>query len=439
MSSAIIRAINEAKKNPLKRSMFLNTLSKPASMLVSFLYTPILLSYLGNESYGIWAAMLSVINWINYFDVGIGNGLRNLLVKEINNNNLDEANQSVSTGYIALSVISSIVFSIGSTWILFGNINQAFGTDINIRPALFASFVFICINFVLSLSKVQLYATHQAEKVGFMTLSTQLLNLIGIIFISFFDHKSMLLVALVIGISGVIINLLFTGNIWTNYRYLVPRSSVFKVEKLKSICNVGLKFFGLQMAALILYTTDNMIIIHLFGPDSVTAYNIPFTAFGLVNGLFSAMMAPLWSKYTAATAKNDYVWMKNTILKLNKMLPIIAMILLAGVFFYKPLSIIWLQKELVYENGLIFMIALYYFLMIWGSIYSTALNGMGRVNLQLIFGVIGALLNIPLSIFLGGHLSMGTPGVLLATVICMLISNVILTIDTHRYFNKSLY
>ena len=56
---------------------------KPVSMILSLMYTPILLNYLGNEKYGLWATLLSVINWVNYFDVGIGNGLRNLLAKEL--------------------------------------------------------------------------------------------------------------------------------------------------------------------------------------------------------------------------------------------------------------------------------------------------------------------------------------------------------------------
>lgn len=438
MSITIIRLISEVKKDPLKRSVILNTLCKPASMFISFVYTPMLLHYLGDESYGIWSTMLSVINWINYFDVGIGNGLRNMLVKDINENNLDEANHAVSTGYVVLSLISSIIFLIGGALILFANVNSAFNTDINIRPALFASFAFICINFILALSKVQLYATHQAEKVGLMTLATQLLNLLGIIVISLFHHESILLVSLVIGASGIIVNILFTGNIWKHYRYLIPHFSAFQKEKLKDICNVGLKFFALQMAALVLYSTDNMIITQLLGPASVTAYYTSYTAFGIVNGLFSAMLAPLWSKYTAASVKNDYLWMKKTILKLDKMLPIIVAMLLVGVLVYKPVSVIWLRKELIYEKGLIPCMGLYYFLMIWGSIYSTALNGMGRVNLQLILGVTTAILNIPLSIFLGGTLGLGTTGVLLATVSCMLISNIIVTVDTHRYFNKFL-
>ena len=95
-----------------------------------------------------------------------------------------------------------------------------------------------------------------------------------------------------------------------------------------------------------------------------------------------------------------------------------------------------LIRELTYETGLIPCMALYYFLIIWGSIYSTVLNGMGKVNMQLILGCIAAVINIPLSIFLGKTCGMRTTGVCLGTVICMLISNIPITMSTHRLLNE---
>ena len=45
------------------RSVGLTTIIKPIGMIVSFLYTPMLLKYLGSEKYGLWVTVLSVINW----------------------------------------------------------------------------------------------------------------------------------------------------------------------------------------------------------------------------------------------------------------------------------------------------------------------------------------------------------------------------------------
>lgn len=409
---------------------------KPIGMIISFFYTPILLAYLGEEAYGIWSTILSIINWINYFDIGIGQGLRNILARSITLGDKDKAQKSVSTGYMALSVISFVTCLIGILLIFFLNLNAVFNTALSVRPALLVSFFCICINFVLSLSKTLLYATQQAEKVGLMTVLTQGLNLAGIFLLSLFGKGNILAVAIVIGFSGIIVNLIFTGKIWRKFAYLVPKRTQYQSLELKGICNVGIKFFFIQIAALILYSTDNMIITQLFGPSYVTPYHTAYVAFGIVNGLFSAMISPLWSKYTVAMAKKDYKWIKKTVFCLDKMLPFIGIILIIEALVFQPLSRIWLHKELIYEAGLIPCMALYYFLSIWGSIYSNVLNGMSKVNLQLVMAVISAVLNIPLSILLGKNCVMGTTGVCLATCICMLMTNIPVTVGTHRLINR---
>lgn len=424
------------KSNSLGKSMFLNVLCKPIGMIVSFLYTPILLGYLGEESYGIWSTILSVINWINYFDVGIGQGLRNTLARSIDKDDKNSAEESVSTGYLALTVVAFVVLIAGTALMYFMDIGKVFNTQVSVRPALMVSFFCICINFVLGLSKTLLYATQQAEKVGFMTLITQVINLAGIILLSMFSHGNLFAVAIVIGLSGILVNILFSIGVWKNYRYLIPKKNLYKASELKGICNTGVKFFIIQIAAMVLYSTDNIIITQLFGPSCVTPYHTAYVAFGVINGLFGAMISPLWSKYTVAMSNGDYKWIKSTIFNLDKTLPFIGFILIVGSVLFEPVSIVWLHKNLSYEYGLIKCMALYYFLMIWGSIYANVLNGMSKVNMQLIVGVTSAICNIPLSIFLGKTCGLGTTGVCLATCICMLVTNTVVTISTHRLLNK---
>ena len=401
---------SEIKNNQLKRSMFISTLCKPISMVIALLYTPLLLSYLGEESYGIWSTILSVINWITFFDVGIGQGLRNTLTKYIAIDDKKKACEAVSTSYVVLSLISGATFIIGSILIFAVNLAAVFNTAVSIRSALLISFACICLNFVLGLSKFQLYATHQAEKVSIMTVLVQVFNYVGILILSMFGNGSLIGVSIVIGLSGISVNLLFSGRVWKKYSFLKPRFSMYNKDELKNVCGIGIKFFFLQIAALVLYSTDNMIITRLFGPSYVTPYHTLYSAFGIVNGIFGAMMSP----------------------------PIVGGILLVGVFLFKPVSVIWLHRELEFDPGLISCMAIYFFITVWGSIYSTAMNGMGKVNLQLGLAIAAALLNIPLSIFFGDNCGMGSTGVCLATIICMLIAEVPITINVHHFLERKL-
>lgn len=88
------------KETKFLKSISINGLLKPLSMIVSLAYTPILLRFLGDEQYGVWSTMLSVMNWITIFDFGIAGGYRNLLSVKIAQKDDQGIREVSSTAYI---------------------------------------------------------------------------------------------------------------------------------------------------------------------------------------------------------------------------------------------------------------------------------------------------------------------------------------------------
>jgi O-antigen/teichoic acid export membrane protein len=60
---------------------------------------------------------------------------------------------------------------------------------------------------------------------------------------------------------------------------------------------------------------------------------------------------------------------------------------------------VWV-KEIVVPLSISIVMALYVILNAWCGIFSHFLNGVGKIKLQLYSGAFGAIINIPLSIFL---------------------------------------
>lgn len=436
--SLIKNKIKRLSKNELKKSVIINILYKAVGMGISVFYTPTLLDYLGEEAYGVWSTIHTVVNWINYFDIGIGNSLRNELAKDVKLKDNSAANQAVSAGYVILSFISGIILVVGCITISLLDCSFVFNTSLNVKPALEISFIFICINFILALSKVQLFALQQSEKVGLMTMLTNALNLLGIIFLRIFTRSNLTAVAILVGVNGLIINLIFSISVWKKHHEFIPKASSFRREKAFSIGKTGIKFFILQIVAMVISMTDNIIITRLFGAVYVTPYNTVYTAFGVVNALFTAMIAPLWSKYTVAAAEENYRWVRSIVKKLDFLMIPVAIILIVLTVFFEPISNIWLHKDLDYGIGLIPLMAVYYFLYIWDSIYTSVENGLGKVNLQMVVGVLAAVINVPLSIYFSKYVGLQSSGVLLATVVCMAIRDVPQTIYVHMYLNRKI-
>ena len=135
------------KRDNTVRSAAISLCIRPISLLLSIVYTPLLLQYLGDEKYGIWATILSIVSWINYCDIGIGNGLRNILTKELTHRQYENAKKAISTAYICLSMIMGVALVVLTVATSVVNWKTVFNTQYDVRIPLFISFIFICINF----------------------------------------------------------------------------------------------------------------------------------------------------------------------------------------------------------------------------------------------------------------------------------------------------
>lgn len=412
------------KGKSIQKSMIINGFLKPISMLLTFIYTPLLLRYLGTSLYGIWATMLSIVNWINYFDVGMGHGLRNAVTDYMTVGNKIGTKRAVSTGYIAMSIISAVLLIIGEAFFIIMDLQNFFKTDVNIKYPIMILYACTCFSFVLALVKSLLYALQKAELVGMLSVIVQLGNLLGILLLLQLTKKSILALSLLVGASSVIAYSAITLILWNKKPETIPSIEEFDKKELSTVCNVGIYFFVIQIAGLVLYSTDNIIITYLQGSVSVTSYNTAYQVFHGLVAIFTAFLEPLWSKYTEVSRRGDYNWIEITIYKLEKILPFIAFVFMFATIIFKPFTYIWLSKKLDFDDGLVVVMAFCQFLYVWGTIYIFAINGMGMVKFEMVISLIAAFANIPLSLLLGGMCGLRTTGVCLATLLCQLFENI---------------
>jgi hypothetical protein len=73
---------------------------KAIDSLVYFLLVPVTLGYLNPYEYGIWLTLSSILMWVNSFDIGLGNGLRNKLAEALANKDKELARAYVSTTFL---------------------------------------------------------------------------------------------------------------------------------------------------------------------------------------------------------------------------------------------------------------------------------------------------------------------------------------------------
>ena len=136
-----------------KKNIIASGFIKGADTLVYLLLVPLTLGYLNAYEYGIWLTLNSILSWINSFDIGLGNGLRNKLAIAMAENDKDKGRSYVSTTFFMLIIIMIVIFAIASILICitdwYGLLNVDKNVVGNLRDIVLISFLFFCINFIL--------------------------------------------------------------------------------------------------------------------------------------------------------------------------------------------------------------------------------------------------------------------------------------------------
>ena len=423
-----------------KKNIFNSLIIKCLSIVISLFGVPLVIHYINPTQYGVWITLSSIIAWFGFFDIGFGNGLRNKLAESMAKGDNELARIYVSTTYAILGIIIGIVL------ILFFIVNPFLNWSkiLNTPPQMAGElsllalivFVFFCLQFVLQLITTILNANQQSAKASLFGFLGSLFSIIIIFILTKTTSGNLLHLGIVFGATPVIVYL--ASSIWFyshEYKRYAPSVKFVKFKYARDLMTLGLKFFLIQIAVIILYQTSNIIIAQLYGPAQVTTYNIAYKYFSVIPMGFGIIMMPFWSAYTEAWVKNDLTWIRNTIKKLIYIWIIISVVAIIMLIFSNFVYRIWVGKEILVPFSISAVIALYVVLNAWCGIYSFFLNGVGKIKLQLYSALFGAIVNIPLAIFLGKHL--GVAGVVLSTCLLALTSAVWSPIQYNKIINNN--
>lgn len=421
-----------------KNSIF-SLLYKGIAMLLSLLSVPLMLHCLGTEKYGVWVSLLSVVSWIYYFDLGVGNGLRNKLAESIALHDIESSKKYLSVSYLLVSGISFLIFI--AILVIFSIIDVSSLLhysllDENLDLILIIAFFFACVNFVASLVNNIFYAVQRASLVNFFGVVGQVLFILGLIVYIQTGKSFLVMLVIVEGVAQLLKNVVATGYIFRTYSQLKFSINKIDFSYAHGIVGFGLRVFLIQITALILNSTDNIIILRYFGADAVTPYSLCYKYFNTINAFFVVMLTPLLSAYTFAYARHDVEWIKKTLYKgFLLFIAFVAIILIAG-FVFEPVTILWLQKKLYFQPGLIFLTGLYFVLLMFTHNFSTLLNGISKVSGYTISTILMAVINVPISVFIAVYMGMGINGVIMGSIISMIIGVVVSPIIAIKELKK---
>ena len=422
----------------IKKNIIYSFLIKGGSILIGLSLVPLTIHSINPLQFGIWLTISSMGAWISNFDIGLSNGLRNKLAHALALGETDNIKGYVSTTYAILFLVSLFVFVALSFIGSFFNWNQLLNIsssiNYNIWPVIVITLAGFCMQFALQPINTVLIATHNPFKASLITFFGQLLTFM-IIFI-WTRYSPITLVTLVtVMVAGPILVMVFAHFYFFigSLKNFKPGFRSVQLFSAKSLLHTGGVFFILQLGALILYQTDNIIITKTLGPGEVTVFNIAYKIFTVLMTVFSIILAPYWSAFTDAFAKNDMQWIKHSINKMQKIWLMVCGASIIVYFFSGPIYKLWIGNAVHVPRSLSFCMSIFVMVLTRYGIYTSALNGMGKLKIQLIFLISSAIVNIPLSVFLIHKI--GISGTIIANTIVFGLMNLIFTHQVNLIVN----
>lgn len=423
----------KAKKN-IVASIFL----KGIDSIVYLLLVPVTLGYLNQYEYGIWLTLNSILMWINSFDIGLGNGMRNRLAEAMAKDNRELGRIYVSTTFFMLIALMGLLVLMGTLceplidW--YGILSTSSDQVPHLDEIVYVAFAIFCLNFIFKFIG-NVYLAMQLPVVNnLMVVSGHLLSLIIIYTLTLTTSGSLFWVALTYSASPLLIYILaYPVTFRKIYPYLSPTIRCFKKEHLKSLFNIGVQFFLLQLSGILLFAFANLLISHMFGPENVTPYNIAYRYFSLVPMIMNLILSPMWSATTDAYAKDDLPWIKRTMKSVRKILFVATVVLTIMVFISKFIYKIWVGAEVNIPFEMSALMGAYVCILIWSLAYSIFLNGLGKLRLQTINTIVVAFLYLPICYILGNRL--GILGILVGMFLLNLPGLILNYIQIYKLIN----
>lgn len=386
-----------------------NYLVKGGAMLVSLLVMPAYMRYFESQAVlGMWFTLIQLLNWIMLLDFGIGGGLRNKIVEPLKNGDKERVTELTSAAYFSVAAIVAVLIAFqhfivnALNWYKILGISPAEISENTLKQMIHILIIGVCVRFFSVLICHILYALQKAVLPGVINLISSALILLY------------LLAAKPTGSEIDIVTLAYANSIANNLPALVatcivfattlrgmwPNIKAFTFHVTKEVLGTGGALFYLQIVIMILFNVKEIYISWFVGTEAVVDYQVYYKLIGMVGGLFSLALNPIWSAVTKAIVEKKEKWIRGLY---RKGVELIALFGVAQFILVAAMPIvvkIWLGESAITVSrveGLLFCI--YNLVYMWMMLNYNFACGMGRTKVISIWLTAAGIGNLLLTIW----------------------------------------
>ncbi len=425
-----------------KKNIVSSILIKGINILVNFFYVPLLLDYLGQEEYGVWLTISSVVIWFGFFDIGLGHGLRNKLSVALANKDLILAKKYISTTYAVLLIVAvslSLLFSSVAGLFDWNTIFNTVAIDADkLLVVVLIVFNAFFLRFVFQIIGVVLLADQRPAVNNLFGLITNVTTLVIIIILMYYSKAGTLVeFSFILSVIPLIVFLIASVLLFNStYKHISPAFKSIEFSLTRDLLGLGVKFFIIHMADIVMYTSTNFLISSFINPGEVVVYNIAYKLFSVSTMLFTIVLTPMWSAITDAYAKNDLDWIKRSIGKIQKLGFLMSFGVIILLFLSSFVYSLWIDDRVDIPFEVSAVIAFSSILRLTFSVFVAFQNGIGKIKIVMYLSIMSAIFYIPFAYLLAIVYQLGIIGILLASIIIEIPVRVQQVVQYYKVINR---
>lgn len=286
-----------------------------ASALIT---VPLTVGYLGQDRYGMWLTISSLMAFTAMADLGVTFGLQQALSKASGRDDREAAVRYVSTA-AALLLITSIIGGVLLVtsyfvvpWPRVFNVSSSQGVA-EAAPAAIAFGAALLVNVLLGLV-TRINDGYQDGLVNNVWQTAgSLLSLVAL-YIGIRAHVGLTALMLLFAGGPVIANLCNGLVLFTLKRpWLRPRRSHVDRAIMRELVETGFWFLTAALSYTAIQLASTLVIAQMLGSSDVPEYGVPQRVAAVGTLLIALVVNPLWPAYAEALARGDYGWVKRTL------------------------------------------------------------------------------------------------------------------------------
>lgn len=409
----------------IKKNILISFFFRGFNFAIGYVTLPLALTFLSKYQYGVFATITSIIAWVDLFDFGLGQGLRNRLAEAISRKDYINARKLVSSAYVYVALIAIcliVLFLCTLPFISWRKVLNAEAiSEWELMLTVAVSFVCFCLKFVTSLINKVYFALQKSMMVDVIQACFKIIYLVAIIILIQVSKPSLFNFAAMQSFLSFIIPLIGSFLFFSKYKpKITPSLKFFDKSLSDSIFGIGLRFFVIQFSFLIMYSANSVLIAQFADPTSVTNYQIIYTFLNITNFVFNIFITPFWSAYTEAFTINNYERIHKLFYKSIRVYFILSLFTILIVFVSPWVFQLWLGNKVQIPFSLTVMVACMILINSWVIVYNSIVNAVSKLKLQMYLSVFSAFICIPVSYFMAVSLGFGAKGVVAGSIIATL-------------------